>query len=141
SIGDAIFVAPSQQAFDHARHLIIDHPATVDAATLVTPQLEMDAGDGRYRARGAEQVDVAVAKPAVLGHETVDEGLDLRDHRRVGFGGDLVSAVALRQRDHPDGQRRPGLDPRQWRSVPTRGGPGEAYKPPGTTPHWQTAHR
>src|SRR6516162_4209475 len=86
SIGDAIFVAPGQQAFDHARHFIIDHPAAVDAATLVASQLEMDAGDRRYRARRAEQVDVAVAKPAVLGHETVDQGRDLRDHGRVDFG-------------------------------------------------------
>src|SRR5262249_59567174 len=131
SIGDAIFVAPGQQAFDHARHFIIDHPAAVDAATLVAPQLEVDAGDGRYRARGAEQVDVAVAKPAVLGHKTVDQGRDLRDHRRIDFGGDLVSAVPLRQRDHPDGERRPGLDPRQWRPPPTRGGPGAAYQRPG----------
>src|SRR5262249_10695121 len=110
----------------------IDHPAAVDAATLVASQLEMDAGDRRYRARRAEQVDVAVAKPAVLGHETVDQGRDLRDHRRVDFGGDLVSAVALRQRDHPDGQRRPGLDLRQRRPAPAWGGPGEAHKPPGT---------
>src|SRR5262249_27462757 len=80
SIGHAIFVAQGQQAFDHARHLIIDHPAAVDPATLVTPQLEMDAGDRRDRARGAEQVDVAVAEPAMLGHETLDQGRNLRNH-------------------------------------------------------------
>src|SRR5262249_62079417 len=140
SIGDAIFVTPGQQSFDYARHFIIDHPAAVDAATLVTPQLEMDAGDGRYRARGAEQVDVAGAKPAGLGHETIDQGRDLRDHRRVGFGGDLVPAVALRQRDHSHGQRRPSLDPRQWRSAPTRGGAGEAYELRGTAADVEQDH-
>jgi len=74
SIGHAIFVTPGQQTLDHARDFIIDHPAAVDAATLVASQFEMDPGDRRYRAGGAEQVDVALAKPAMLGHETVDQG-------------------------------------------------------------------
>src|SRR5262249_50594272 len=39
SIGHAIFVAPGQQAFDHARHLIIDHPAALHPPTLATPHL------------------------------------------------------------------------------------------------------
>src|SRR5262249_56054797 len=102
--------------------------------------LERGGGDRRWGARGAEEVDVAVAKPAVLGHETVDQGRDLRDHRRVDFGGDLVSAVALRQRDHADGQRRPGPDLRQRRPAPAWGGPVEAHKLRGTAPHVEHAY-
>src|SRR3989442_16028643 len=56
SISHAIFVAAGEQAFDRARPVIIDHPAAVAPATIVTWQPEMDAGDRRYRARRAEQV-------------------------------------------------------------------------------------
>ena len=73
AIGDTILVAPAQQTFDHARHFVVDHPAAVDAAALVTSEFEVHAGDRRYRSRRAEQVDVIAAQPAVLGHETVDQ--------------------------------------------------------------------
>src|SRR6516225_10475342 len=86
SIGHAIFVARGQQAFDHARHLIIDYPAAVDPATLVASQLEMHAGDRRDRAGGAEQVDVAIAEPSILYHATPDQSHNLSIHHALHTG-------------------------------------------------------
>src|SRR4029453_7687999 len=53
-VGDTIFVAPAQQTFDHARHFVVDHPAAIDAAALVTSELEVHTGDRGYRTRRAE---------------------------------------------------------------------------------------
>src|SRR6266536_171189 len=44
AVGNAVFVAPAQQAVDHPGYLIVDHPTAVDAAALVARQFEMDAG-------------------------------------------------------------------------------------------------
>ena len=61
-VGDAVLVAHGEQPLDHAGDLAVAHPAAVDAAALVARQLEIDAGDGRDRARGAEQMQ-AVDRP------------------------------------------------------------------------------
>src|SRR5262245_4625214 len=114
-IGDEIFVAPAQQALDHARHLLVHHPAAVDPAPLVAPELEMDAGDRRDRSRCPEQVHMLAVETAMFGDEIIDEGGDLGGHRGVDFTRDLVPAVALRERHHADRQRHPGFDLRQWR--------------------------
>src|SRR5262249_24250818 len=97
-IAAPIFIAPTQQPRDPPRHFIVGHPAAIDTAALVTSEFEMDAGDGGYRSRGAEQVDVIAFKSAMLGHETVDEGGDLSNHCGVDFARDLMSAVALCER-------------------------------------------
>ena len=78
-IGDAALVAHGEQPLDHAGDLAVAHPAAVDAAALVARQIEIDAGDGGHRARGAEHVQAFGA--AVLGGEAIDVGRDLRDHR------------------------------------------------------------
>ena len=78
-IGGAILVAHAHQPLDHAGHLDLAHPAAIDAATIVARQVEMNAGDGRHRTRGAEQMQ-AVEIIAVLGGEAVEVLGDLLDH-------------------------------------------------------------
>ena len=105
-IGDAAFVAHGEQPLDHARDLRVAHPAAVDAAAVVARQIEMDAGDRRHRARGAEQVQPRGA--AVLGARSGrrrprpprPSPRTLRRHRDA--------AVAFGERHDADRQRDPG---------------------------------
>ena len=60
----------------------------------------------------------AFSQPSVLGHEAVDEGRDLGDHRRVNPRRHVVPAVALGERHHAERQRHPGPDRRQRRAAP-----------------------
>ena len=74
-----MLVAHVEQPLDHARDLLVAHPAAIHAAALVARQFEIDAGDGRDGAGGAEHVQ-AVGGTAMLGGEAVDVDGDLPDH-------------------------------------------------------------
>ena len=80
----------------------------------------MDAGNGGYGSRCAEQVHVIAFESAMRGHEAIHQGGNFGNHCHVDFARDLMSAMTLRERDHADRQRSPAFDPRQWRPAPRR---------------------
>ena len=100
-----------------ARYFVVGQPAAVDAPPIVALQPQIDAGDRRHRARGAERVETV--EIAVVGRERVDEGCDLRHHRIVAIARHDFAAVALGECDDANRQRGPADDIGRRRASPT----------------------
>ena len=79
-IGGAFLIAHAEQARDGRGDIRIAHPDAVDPAAIVARQIEMDAGQRRHRAGGAEQVHIGQIV-AMLGRERRDVLGDLLHHR------------------------------------------------------------
>ena len=105
----ALLIIHAEQAVDGGGDARILHPDAVDAAAVVTGEVEMDAGQRRHGARGAEQVH-AVEVAAMLGRERRDVAGNLLHHARIGFLRHVAAAVMLRQCHHAERDRHPALD-------------------------------
>ena len=90
----ALLIAHAAQPLDHRGDVGTVHPDAVDAAAVVARQVEMDAGERRHGAGGAQHVHVAQIR-AVLGGERRHILRDLAHHPRIGFGRDVTSAEML----------------------------------------------
>ena len=83
-IAGALLIAHAKQPRDGRGDIRIAHPDAVDPAAVVAQQIEMDAGQRRHRAGGAEQVH-ARKIGAMLGRERGDVLRDLLDHASIGL--------------------------------------------------------
>ncbi len=82
-IGDALLKIPADQPLDHGIDAVAVHPQPVDAASVVTLEVEMHAGKGRDRAGSAEQVEFRACNDvpeAVAPFEGFKVGGDVVDH-------------------------------------------------------------
>ena len=107
----AIGIAHGDQVGRDGAGVACAEPTAVDAGALINRKIEMDTGNGRDRARGAEEVGLAACRPfgeAVLGLEGRNTAHHVRDHRLIIRRSHLAAPMPLGKTDHPDRQRRPG---------------------------------
>jgi hypothetical protein len=112
-IGDALVERPGQEPRIHGVDFVRGHPQPVDAAAVVTRQIEVDAGQRRHRAGSAEQVESvhadAVGQPVAL-LEAMQQFGGVIGHVGEDLLADMAAVELFRQGDDADLQRRPGDD-------------------------------